>query len=1201
MIEPSLTEISQSILAKRYLIRNAQKEVVETPKGLFQRVARAIASVEQGPAEREKWESIYYTMMASCDFEPNTPCLVNAGRPDGTGQLSACFVIPVHDSMDGIFTALHHAAMIFKSGGGVGYSFSRLRPEGDFVASTSGIASGPCSFMEVFDFATERIKQGGVRRGANMGILRIDHPDILRFIRLKQDSAKMQNFNVSVAITDAFMLALEAGKDYDLVHPTSGNVVGQLNAPTVWREIVHCAHVIGDPGLFFIDRVNAADPLSAALGPIEATNPCGEVPLRPFDACCLGSINLAKFYVEKQNGNARHSNVTLRHGSIDFDRLQKTVTNSVRFLDNMLSINRYPIPEIADVTSKCRKIGLGAMGWADLLIQLGIPYGSPEARELGGHVQKLVNGWAVDASEGLAEERGPFHYWDVSTWKKNGDKPRRHSTVSVIAPTGTISMIAGCSSGIEPLYALSMTREQAGLSLQEVSPLVEKIAKREGFWSDQLAESVRQTGSLKTAPGVPDHWRAVFATANELDMEAHVGMQAAFQAHVEDGVSKCLAAGTLLPTSRGLMRIEDFSTVESDDTFVALDGSITTGGHRIVQHYRAGLKPSTRVVFDSGAQLVGATASHRVMTIDGWKLMSELRPGDKVIGRFEESHSAGSEPLDGDDTWRTNAKQIPFPKYMSPSLAEWLGMLCADGHIIESTGNVGLTCANDIVEQRFIDLSQLLFDITPRVTRDDRTENVRYVSITSRNLVRRVHSLIGSGAYGKHAPDAILRGSSIEKRAFLRGITLDGFITDDHGLCVYGGMSETLAYHVAEICRSFGLPKVYQGSKTVVGASLPGARCYNVYVSGLMQAQIDCVEPHKNRAPADVSWSVHVDREMVERTTVPVDHPNYGALRSLKQDTSRRYCTSRVAEVFSWPTDRIVLTARSVEDAGLVELYDVEVEHSHEYVVNGVVSHNTVNLRNAATETDVEQAYLAAWQKGCKGITVYRDGCRSGQVLTAGVAVKPAEVNTPSAVPVGTPLFPAVKRRVPASGIRGGVTLTKSTPYGSVHMTLNNHPDDGKPFELFVRVGKSGSEVMAWAEAFGRVVSYTLSIPSPFSPQARLEEIARQLENIGGGDVWVAGQERVVSAPDAIAKMLLHYLQHGVQPVVVLPPSAPSIPVVVSTPVAALAAGSDVVPVQATGRAKSRSLSDLCPACGKATFTYQQRCGLCTNCGHSKC
>jgi ribonucleoside-diphosphate reductase alpha chain len=1124
MIEPVLTEISQSVLAKRYLIRNASQEVIETPKALFQRVADFLATAE-APGEREKWAAIFYRMMAAREFEPNTPCLVNAGRPDGTGQLSACFVLPVPDSMDGIFGAIRNMALVQKTGGGTGFSFSRLRPEGDFVSTTSGVASGPISFMEVFDFATERIKQGGVRRGANMGILRIDHPDIMKFIALKQgDANKMQNFNVSVAITDAFMLALEAGKDFDLIHPVSGNVVAQLHAPTVWKEIVRCAHKIGDPGLWFVDRVNATDALSEALGPIEAPNPCqpvwatvltpdgirtladidvgstiwsgqrwtkvikkvatgvkpvhayrtragtfygtenhrvmqngrkiearaadaidavvgvvdprtnwgyglqdvvdglvlgdgtyhkasgrvflcagpdeieeyrcdpvgameyvgehrpgvkdtayevrttfktlpltynrtipneyrygntitvagflrglysangsvtgnrvtlkassfavieavqemlssigissyytvnkahdvehangvytsresydlnighvngrrlfaerigfiqahknerltasldanpvqapkitydiadieyigdqlvfditvdadehtywtggllvsncGEVGLRPFDACCLGSVNLAEFFVEKEAaGNAhKYGNVVMRHGSIDFDRLQRTVQHSVRFLDNMLTVNKYPIPEIHDVTSKCRKIGLGVMGWADLLVQLGIPYSAPEARELGTHVMKLVNTWAADASEKLAEARGPFHHWPVSKWAKLGHKPRRHATTTVIAPTGTISIIAGCSSGIEPLYGLSMTRDQAGMTMLEVNPLVEKIAKREGFWSDQLAETVRQTGSLVDAPGVPDHWRAVFAIANELSMEDHVGMQSVFQAHTEDAVSK------------------------------------------------------------------------------------------------------------------------------------------------------------------------------------------------------------------------------------------------------------------------------------------------------------------------------------------------------------------------------------------------------------------TINLKNDATEADIERAYMLAWTKGCKGITVYRDGCRSGQVLTTGVAAKPADVPVAPAASIAS----TTKRRVPADGRRSGVTLSRSTPYGSVHMTINHHPSDGNPFELFVRVGKSGSEVMAWAEAFGRVVSYTLALPSPFTPQARLEEVARQLSNIGGGDVWAVGMERVVSAPDAIAKMLLSHLgiSENFNYAADAPAHAPA-----HTPMVAVDAISSAVSTVSAAsnghvRPKSKSLSDLCPACGKAAFIYQQRCGLCTNCGHSKC
>jgi ribonucleoside-diphosphate reductase alpha chain len=1111
-IEPVLTEISKSVLAKRYLIRDRNKQVIETPKGLFERVARFIGSAEQVPSDQEKWASVFYNMMASCEFEPNTPCLVNAGRPDGTGQLSACFVLPVPDSIEGIFTAILHMAQIHKTGGGTGFAFSRLRSAGDIVRSTSGVASGPISFMQPFDVVTETIKQGGVRRGANMGILRIDHPDILDFIHLKLDRTRMQNFNVSVAVTDAFMFALEAGKDYDLIHPTTGHVVGQLNARDVWNEIVRCAHTIGDPGLLFIDRVNAADPLSEALGPIEATNPCqpawatvltpdgirklsdvdvgstiwsgqrwtqitkkvetgmkpvyayrtragtfygtenhrvvqnghkiearaaeaidavvgvvdpthnfewtdtkhvvdglvlgdgtfhrasgrvfllagpneineyredpvsehigehrpgvketayevetsftdlpltynrvvpdkyrygndltvagflrglysangsvvgnrvtlkaasfkvieavqemlsslgilsyytvnkehdvehangvytsresydlnigdvngrrcfavrvgfiqkhkterllasleldssrgpkvtydiaeiehigdesvfditvdvdehtywtggllvsncGEVPLRPYDACCLGSINLAKFYVEKTHSKGTvMGNVTMRHGSIDFDRLQTAVTRSVRFLDNMLTVNKYPIDQIADVTSKCRKIGLGVMGWADLLIQLGIPYGSNEARELGGHVMRLVNRWAVDASEELAREREPFHHWPVSKWARQGHQPRRNATVTVIAPTGTISMIAGCSSGIEPLFALAMTRDQAGMLMHEVHPLVERVAKREGFWSDQLAQSVRDTGSIKDAPGVPDHWRAVFTVANELSIDDHVGMQAVFQAHTEDAVSK------------------------------------------------------------------------------------------------------------------------------------------------------------------------------------------------------------------------------------------------------------------------------------------------------------------------------------------------------------------------------------------------------------------TINLANAATTAEVEHAYMQAWQRGCKGITVYRDGCRDGQVLTAGV--KPVEApkterHTDAVEDIARKLlaYPASqRRRVPDDGIRAGKTLSRGTPFGTAHVTINEHPVDNQPFELFIRIGKSGAEVMAWAEAMGRLVSYALSLPCAPSPSERLEEIAYQLRGIGGSNSWGLGPDRVASGPDAVAKTILSYLGKSEKMAIVE------------------GVYSEATSTTPGGVAEAAKHLDMCPACGQATFTYTQRCGICISCGHSKC
>jgi ribonucleoside-diphosphate reductase alpha chain len=779
-IEPVLTANALTVLNKRYLIKDATGAVVETPKQLFRRVAERIASVEDDDAGRNASEVVFYRMMARRDFMPNTPCLVNAGRPDGTGHLNACFVVPIEDDMGQIFEALRRAALIFKGGGGVGYSFSRIRPEDDFVHSSMGIASGPISFMKIFDYATEQIKQGGVRRGANMGILRCDHPDLMKFIELKSsDSSAMQNFNISVAITNEFMKALEENRDYDIVHPRTGEVCGKFNAPKVWKAITEHAWKIGDPGLWFIDRTNERDPLTE-LGLCEATNPCGEVPLRPLDACCLGSINLANFV----DAIGRATPI------VESTRLRITVRNAVRFLDNMLLASEYPLPEIADVTSKSRKIGLGVMGFAEMLIMLGIPYGSQAGRDFAKKLMADINGWAVQASEDLAIERGAFFHWDKSTYAKRGDKKRRNSTVTVIAPTGTISIIAGCSGGIEPLFALAITRNQAGTQMPEFNPLVEQIARREGFWQYEVSAAIADTGSIQGCAAVPEHWRNILRVASELTMEEHIGMQAAFQAHTEDGASK------------------------------------------------------------------------------------------------------------------------------------------------------------------------------------------------------------------------------------------------------------------------------------------------------------------------------------------------------------------------------------------------------------------TINLRRDATVEDVDRAYRLAWASGCKGITVYRDGCRDKQVLTAGVA-KP-EASKPIAVEpavfesfvppidktligVQAPKWPTpsvTHRRVPSDGWRDGSTCTKPTSFGSVHVTINEHPSDAQPFEIFVRIGKGGSEIGAWTEALGRTGSFMLQLPSGSSPRDRLRKLGEQLADIGGGEVIGRGETKIVSAPDAISKIIYEYLQR----------TAPK-----------------AVAPDAKAETSSTIRRDFCPQCHKASLVRDGGCPYCPECSYSKC
>jgi ribonucleoside-diphosphate reductase alpha chain len=521
-----LTDNALAVLRKRYLARDGDV-VVETPDAMFARVARHVAGAEArwgaSAVEVAATAERFAAMMAALDFLPNSPTLMNAGRP--LGQLAACFVVPVADTTSAIFEAVRWAAEIQKTGGGTGFSFSRLRPAGDPVASTGGLAAGPVAFMQVFDVATEAIKQGGTRRGANMGMLRVDHPDILDFVALKLDPARMRNFNLSVAVTDAFIAAVRAGGDHALINPRTGDVVRRLAARTVFDLIASAAWAVGDPGLVFIDRINDAQP-TPELGAIEATNPCAEQPLLPFESCTLGSVNLARFAAG---------------GQLDEPRLRAVIRDAVRFLDDVIEVNRYPLAEIDAATRATRKIGLGVMGFADLLVSLGIAYDSDAALALGERIAALLDAESRDASVELARTRGAFPAWDGSRWQQGGHAPLRNATTTTVAPTGTISIIAGCSSGIEPLYALAYERRVLdGAVLPEVNAAFRAIAERRGFWSEALAARLSAHGGVRGDADVPADVQAVFTTAHDVAVDVHVRMQAAFQRHVHAGVSKTI-------------------------------------------------------------------------------------------------------------------------------------------------------------------------------------------------------------------------------------------------------------------------------------------------------------------------------------------------------------------------------------------------------------------------------------------------------------------------------------------------------------------------------------------------------------------------------------------------------------------------------------------------------------------------------------
>ncbi len=535
-----LSQNARTVLEKRYLVRDEKGKPVESAEQLFWRVATVVAEADRRYGSSEATVSgvaeEFYRLMTQQRFVPNSPTLMNAGRP--LGQLSACFVLPVGDALsngqNGIYDTLRAMALIHQSGGGTGFSFSRLRPKGSMVRSTTGVASGPVSFMKLYDASTDAVKQGGTRRGANMGILRVDHPDIMDFITCKEDLTQVTNFNISVAVTDAFMRSVHAGTQYDLIDPSSGAIVGQLEARAVWDKMIEGAWRTGEPGCFFIDEANRYNPVPH-LGNYEATNPCGEQPLLSYDVCNLGSINVG-FYA--------------KDGKMDWEALRRDIHLTTHFLDNIIDVNKYPLPEIDHLSKRIRRIGLGVMGFADALVRLGIPYDSEQGVEFGRQLMQFVDSEAKNESERLANARGPFPEWARSIWGPDTTAARdaqgqrirpmqtlRNCNVTTVAPTGTISIIAGCSSGIEPLFAVAFMRNQAGVMMPDVNDDFIAVAKREGWYSEALMEKIAAQGHIHF-PEVPERWQRVFVTSHDITPEWHVRMQAAFQDYTDSAISK---------------------------------------------------------------------------------------------------------------------------------------------------------------------------------------------------------------------------------------------------------------------------------------------------------------------------------------------------------------------------------------------------------------------------------------------------------------------------------------------------------------------------------------------------------------------------------------------------------------------------------------------------------------------------------------
>lgn len=525
-----LSENALKVLERRYLRRDATGGLIEDPAGMFQRVATHVAGAEKLHKQGNEfhWREKFYRMMSGLEFLPNSPTLMNAGRD--RGQLAACFVLPIEDSMESIFETLKHMALIQQSGGGTGFSFSRLRPARDLVRSTMGVSSGPLSFMTVYDVATEVIKQGSARRGANMAVLRIDHPDVEDFIRVKSKRDRLNNFNLSVGITDGFMQAVAGGESYSLVNPRTGREARRVDARNLFDLLTGSAWENGEPGILFLDRINEANP-TPALGEFECTNPCGEQPLLPYESCNLGSLNLVKM-LQKPGP---------RRWEIDFSKLEDAVHTAVRFLDNVIDVNYFPLADIRAMTLANRKIGLGVMGLADMLIYLGIPYNSPEAVQTAETVMAFIHKAALAASVKLAEERGSFPNFRRSVYPAKGFSALRNATLTTIAPTGTISIIAGCSSGIEPLFAVALSRNVLDRDvLADINPVFLVLAREYGFDQPEILAKVAREGTISRVEGIPEHVRACFVTAHDIDPQWHIRMQAAFQRYTHNAVSKTI-------------------------------------------------------------------------------------------------------------------------------------------------------------------------------------------------------------------------------------------------------------------------------------------------------------------------------------------------------------------------------------------------------------------------------------------------------------------------------------------------------------------------------------------------------------------------------------------------------------------------------------------------------------------------------------
>ncbi len=1061
------------------------------------------------------------------------------------------------------------------------------------------------------------------RRGANMAVLRVDHPDIEEFITCKAQEGQIANFNISVGITDAFMRAVEEDADFPLVNPRDGTVWRTVRARALFDKMVTFAHHNGEPGALFLDAANRSNPVPH-LYELEATNPCGEQWLGSYENCCLGSINLAQHVTAD--------------GRVDWDKLRESTIVATRFLDNVVDANKYvpAVPQLREAALRARRIGLGIMGLGDIMYALGVRYGSEEGQEFAAQIMEFVRYHCMLTSIELARERGPFPAIQGSIYDPNDLKWRpptpltpyrrdwgrpavdweqvvagirqhgiRNAAQTTVAPTGTIGTVTGCEGyGCEPVFALAYTRTvkdgDKDLKLTYTSPLFEKALREAGLdeaTRQRISEQVSVTGSCQDVLEVPEAIRRVFVVASDITAEEHVRMQAAIQAFVDNSISKCVVGHTLLLTDQGLAPIETLSDLRLPDQFAPLACNVLTpkGVEPATLFYYGGHRETRKVTLEYGFEIEG-TPNHRihVLTQEGeiaFRRLDELRPGDVVVlysGQQQFGRPASLlPPFSG--RFRTNSHRLTFPERMSTELAFLLGCITSEGAI--TVNGVTISSTDVALLEQLQGIARSLFGLDSYIASDTRNQ-VRYLQLNSRALRDWLLTDLDlqAGAEHKVIPPCILRASQEEIAAFLRGLFLDGFMTQNGKLFGITLASRRLIAQLQVLLLNAGI---------VATTRQVGERAYSLTVQGgeleRLADWIGFVEVWKNerierRNLGRLQRYRNYSRLLPKMVTDALAEMKSQAYETLHRAGGRQDFADRF---LAYDDEQKVYASVEKVEAGFAEVFDISVPESHVFVANGFANHNTINFPSTATVEDVAAAYKLAWKLGCKGLTVYVAGSRQEVVLEtkaisaqkekgapAAEGQRPATAEPrPASVPA-EPAYPAQRRPRPAA--LPGMTYRKETPLGTAYITVNVN-GHGQPFEVFLNVGKAGSDVASVSEALGRLISLVLRLPSPLEPLERLKLIIDQLAGIGGGRTLGFGAHRVRSLPDAIAQVLREHLNGHFEALGQMAEA--------SEP----AAGQLALPIA------DRPIGDLCPDCGQATFIATEGCRKCYVCGYSEC